>query len=195
MKRKEELYLKIALLMGLAGISGVLGYNDAISNLKPQIEILRDGKKTLTKFTKRLINNNQKLKEDNEMLRKTTASLAKQMNDIQADDAIPANEPFVINVGDEEKDIFIIAKRYASMDGEQTKMYYYQNALNEKDCYMSWNYDTSIIAGTLYVDERKTKTLLQTIPVDAMQDSYTKEELEELQNNINTNNFTYQKTK
>ena len=180
----------------LAGLSGeVIGYNFANLETKTQMEKLQDSKDDLEKYNKRLIDDNQKLKDDNKVLRKTTDSLSKQMTDIQADDAIPSNELFVINVGDEEKDIFIIAKRYASMDGEQTKMYYYQNVLNEKDCYLSWGYDSSIIAGTLYVDERKTKTLLQTIPVYAMQDSYTKEELEELQNNINTNNFTYQKTK
>ena len=180
----------------LAGLSGeVIGYNFANLETKTQMEKLQDSKDDLEKYNKRLIDDNQKLKDDNKVLRKTTDSLSKQMTDIQADDAIPSNELFAINVGDEEKDIFIIAKRYASMDGEQTKMYYYQNVLNEKDCYLSWGYDSSIIAGTLYVDERKTKTLLQTIPVYAMQDSYTKEELEELQNNINTNNFTYQKTK
>ncbi len=180
----------------LAGLSGeFIGYGLANLENIPRLENLKDDNDDLSKEIKKLIAKNQKLSSDNKVLRDTNVKLKKQLDKKEEVTSIPSNELFVINVGDDEKDIKIIAKRYATLDGEETKMYYYQNVLNENDCYLSWNHETSIIAGTLYVDERKTKTLLQEVPVYAMQDSYTKEELQALQDNINTNNFTYQKTK
>ena len=178
----------------LAGYSGeVIGHFMTYNDLQPKLEKLQDDNDDLSKNIKKLIDKNDQYSKDNKVLRETNISLKEQVDKYTKVDSIPSNELFVINVGDDTRDIKIIARRYAALDGEETKMYYYQNVLNPDDCYLSWNYDASIIAGTLYVDERKTKTLLQEIPVYAMQDSYTKDELQELQDNINTNNFTYQK--
>lgn len=125
------------------------------------------------------------LKKDNCELRQEVTELKKLAGLI---DTIPASDLFVINVGMEDERYIIVRRNDTIKSNEQVTMYTYRSVFNNDDCYNSWYNDTSIISGVLYVDENYTKTLLQTVSIDDIKNSYTISELVDIQKEINQSN-------